>query len=124
MGLRLFEVGVFVAEEVEDAIESDGGDGLLGGLFHFGFGVESDAQTGSGDHWQVVGAIAHGYCLLDVHMLYLRDQFEQLCFASSIDDLAHVATGEFPVDDLKFVGIYIVDAKFMLKVVAEEGESS
>ena len=40
---RLFQEGVFEAEEIEDTVQADGGDGLLGRLFYFGFGMESNA---------------------------------------------------------------------------------
>ena len=38
--------GVFEAEEVEHAVDADGGDALLGCFFHLWLGTERDAQTG------------------------------------------------------------------------------
>lgn len=37
--------GVFEAEEVEHAVDADGGDALLGCFLHLWFGTECDAQT-------------------------------------------------------------------------------
>ena len=37
--------GVFEAEEVEHAVDADGGDALLGCFLHLWLGAECDAQT-------------------------------------------------------------------------------
>ena len=37
--------GVFEAEEVEHAVDADGGDALLGCFLHLWLGAERDAQT-------------------------------------------------------------------------------
>ena len=60
MDLLLIDLGVFEAEEVEDAVEADRGDRLLRTLFHFGFGVEGDAETCLAEHVEVVGTVAYG----------------------------------------------------------------
>ncbi len=58
------EMYISKAEEIENAVKSDGRDGLLRVGFYFRFGVESDAQTCQIEHWQIVGTISYGDNLL------------------------------------------------------------
>lgn len=51
-------------DQVEQPIQPHVRDGAAGALAHDGLGVEGDAQPGRAQHGQVVGAVAHGDCLL------------------------------------------------------------
>ena len=57
----LIDLGVFEAEEVEDAVETDGAKVLLGGSFDLRFGVVGDAEAGGADHREVVRAVADSH---------------------------------------------------------------
>ena len=98
---------------------------MLGVGLHAGLGVEGNAETGFRNHRQVVGSVAHGDCLGEVHFFHLGNEFEQFGLAVAIHYFAHIVAGEFAVVvNLEFVGIHIVDAIFALEVFSEEGESS
>src|SRR5690606_18150079 len=59
-------VAVSMAEQVEDAVQAQGGDRLLGRLLDQRFGTEGHAKTCQAEHRQVVGAVAHGDGLLQL----------------------------------------------------------
>ena len=82
------------------------------------------AQTGSGEHRQVVGAVAHSYCLGDIDIFYLSEQTQELGFAGAVDNRSEMTPGEFAVDDFKLVGIRVVKSELLLEIVAEVGETS
>src|SRR5690606_11340476 len=60
----LMTLTVAEAEQVEDAVQAEGGNGLLGRLLDQRLGAEGHAQAGQAEHRQVVGAVAHGDGLL------------------------------------------------------------
>ena len=114
-GLGLFDVAVFESEEIEHAVEAQTVDALPGTGLHARLGVEGNAQSGLGDHRQVVGSVAHGDRLREVDFLYLCDELEQFCFALAVDYVTDIMSGEFPVFAyLQLVGIDIVDAELAL----------
>ena len=87
--------------------------------------MESDAQSGFRNHRQVVRTVAHGNGLCQIHLLHLRNQFQQFGFPVSVHYLAHVATCQFAVlANLQFVGIDVVDTVLTLQVFTEIGEST
>ena len=55
-------------------------------------GVEGYAETGSGEHRQVVGSVAYGDCLFDVDIFDLGDDAQQLGFALAVDNITDIAT--------------------------------
>ena len=68
------QIGVFETEEIEYAVQSDGVDRLLGVGYHTGLGVEGNAEACLADHRQVVGAVAYGDGLCQIHLLHLGYQ--------------------------------------------------
>ena len=86
--------------------------------------MESDSETCGREHRQVVGSVAHSDGLRNVYILHLRYEFEQLGFATPVDDFAHIVSGEFAVFNLKFVGVHIIEAEFLLEVATEIGETT
>ena len=86
--------------------------------------MERDPQTGQIEHRQVVGTVSHGYRLGDIDPFELTEQTQQFGLAAAVDDLARVASREFAVLDLEFVGIDIVETELLAQVVAEIGETA
>ena len=87
--------------------------------------MEGDAQSGEGEHGEVIGSVAHGNGLLQVNFLHLCDETEKLGLALSVDDVSEVTSSQFAViPNLKFVGIDVVDAKFLLQVFSKEGKTT
>ena len=87
--------------------------------------MEGDAQSGQREHRQVVGAVAHGDGLCQIHLLHLGDEAQQLGLACAVHDVAHVASRQFAVfAHLQLVGIDVVDAELLLQIFAEKGESA
>ena len=72
------EVAVFEAQEVKYTVETDGVDALLSIRHHTGLRMEGDTQSCLSNHRQVVGTIAHGNRLGEVHLLHLCDELQQL----------------------------------------------
>ncbi len=69
--------------------------------------MEGYAETGCRQHWQVVGTVAYGYGLRYVDVLDLGYEFEQLGFASSVDDIAEMTARGFTVDNFQLLSIRI-----------------
>ena len=92
----MFHEGVFEAEEVEHAVESYGRQALFGRLLDFGLGVEGYAETGCGEHGQVVGSVAHRYGLGYVHVFHLCEQPQEFGLAPSVHDVAEVSPVSLP----------------------------
>ena len=65
------DLGVLEAEEVEDAVQADAGDGLAGAGTDLGLRVIRDAEAREPQHRQVVGTVTDGYGLLEVDVLHL-----------------------------------------------------
>ncbi len=81
--------------------------------------MECYAESGGGEHREVVGSVAYGYGLFDVDILHLREQPEQFGFSASVDYIAQMPAGEFAVFDLQFVGVDIVKSETLFEVIAE-----
>ena len=86
--------------------------------------MEGDAQSGFRQHGQVIGPVAHGNRLRQVHVLHLGDELQQFGFAASVHDFAHVASRQFAVFNLEFVGVDVINVIFAFQVVAEISEST
>ena len=87
--------------------------------------MEGDAKSGFAQHRQVVGSVAHGNGLREVHLLHLCDKLQQFCFSVSVHYLADVTSRQYAVVvHLQFVGVYIVDAVLALQELAEIRESA
>ena len=87
--------------------------------------MESNAKTGLRNHGEIVGTITNGNGLGQVHLLYLRNELEQLCFTMTIDDFSDITSCQFSiVIDFQLVGIYIVNAIATLEIFSEIGEST
>ena len=87
--------------------------------------MESDAESGFAEHWQVVGTVAHSNGLCQIHLLHLCYEFQKLSLAVSVNDFSYIASGKFSVlSDFEFVGINIVYAVFALEEFSEIRESS
>ena len=87
--------------------------------------MEGDAESGLSEHLQVVGAIAHGNSLCEMHPFHLCNEPEQFCLSVAVDNLAYVSSRELAVvTHLQFVGIHIVYAVLALQELAEIGKSS
>ena len=87
--------------------------------------MECYAETGFAKHWQVVGSVAYGNGLCQIHLLYLGDELKEFGLAVSVYYLAYVASGEFAVVvNLQLIGIDIVDAVLALQELAEICEST
>lgn len=112
------------AEEIDDSVESDGRDRLLGVGFHFWFGVEGDSESGEVEHREVVGAISDGDDLFEVYLFDLCDEVEQFRFPLSVDDVAEVFAGQLTVFDFQLVGVDIVYPETFLEILAEIGEAA
>ena len=67
-------IAVADTEQVEDTIEAKGRNRLLGVRAHHWFGTEGDAETGEGEHGQIIGAITDGDHLLE-NEPFARRQF-------------------------------------------------
>ena len=92
---------------------------------HTWLGVEGDAQTSLANHRQVVYPIAHGNGLGQVNLFHLGDELEQFRLAVPIHNVAKIIARQFAIlVNLQFVGIHVIDAKFLLKILAEIGEST
>ena len=116
----LAKVAVFKSEKIEHAVKPNGVDALLCVCHYTGFCVEGYSEAGLAKHGQVVGAIAHGYGLCEVHFFHLCDELQKLCLTVSVNDLADITSCQLSVfANLQFVGIDIVDAIFALKEFAE-----
>ena len=121
----LSEIGVLETEEVEYAVESDGIDALFGIGHNARLGMEGNAQTGLRNHGEVVGTIAHGNGLCEVHFLNLCYELQQFGLSVAVDNLTDIMASQLAVlANLQFVGIDIVDTILTLQVFAEIGEST
>ena len=112
------QIRIFETEEIEHAVETYGIDALLGIGHDTGLRMEGDAQTSLRDHREVVGTIAHGNGLCQIHLLHLSNEFQKLCLTMTVNNLTHIVTSEFTIlTDLEFVGIDIIDAITALQVL-------
>ena len=119
------QVAVLEALEVQDAVQADGVDGLTGVGDHARLRVEGDAEARFAEHRQVVGAVAHGDGLGEVHPFSLGDELQEVRLPAAIHDFAQVTAGERAVlADFEFVGIDIVDAEPLAQVFPEESETA
>ena len=75
----LAKIAVLKAEEIKHAVDADGVEALLCVSHHTRFGMEGDAKSGFAQHRQVVGSVAHGNGLCEVHLLHLCDKLQQFC---------------------------------------------
>ncbi len=86
--------------------------------------MECDTKTGGREHGEIVCTVADGNSLGDIDILHLGYEAQELGFASAVDNIAEIASGEFAVNNLKLVGIHVVETILLLKIVPEICESS
>src|SRR5690606_23839424 len=122
---RLFlPLAVTEAQQIENAVQPQGGDRLLGGLLDQRFGAEGHTEAGQAKHRQVVGAVADRDGLLQLQALLLRQLAQQIGLALSIDDGLDSHPGDLAVLDLQFVGEYVVDTQPGLQLPGEIGKAA
>ena len=66
--------------------------------------MESNAKTGLRNHGEIVGTITNGNGLGQVHLLYLRNELEQLCFTMTIDDFSDMSAESIPEGRIVRIG--------------------
>jgi len=118
------EVAVADSDEVEESVEAEVGDGLVGGLADQRFGAIGNAHAGEVEHGDIVGAIADGNNLFERDAFGVGDLREEVGLAVSVDDGRNDAAGNDAVDDFKLVGVDVIDAEALLEMAREEGESA
>ena len=67
--------------------------------------MEGNTQSGLTDHGQVVGSVAHGNGLCQIHLLHLCYQFQQLSLAVPVNYLAYIPACQFAV--VTYFGEYL-----------------
>ena len=119
------DVGVFETEEIQHPIDSNRRYALACLSLDFRFGVEGYAESGFGEHREIVGTVSHGYGLGNVDVLHLSEEPEELLLAASVDNIPYISTRKLAVGThFKLIGIHIVEVVFPLEPVAEICESS
>ncbi|SDG47064.1 tRNA dimethylallyltransferase [Pelagibacterium luteolum] len=96
-----------------------------GGLFgDDGLGVDGNAETGGGEHVEVVGAIAHGHCLGGGEVLFRSEGHEAIALGGLVDDGLVDGAGE-AVGFVEFenIGDGFVKADAFGEIVGEEGKA-
>ena len=87
--------------------------------------MERYAKPCCANHGQVVGTVAHGNGLRQVHLFHLCDELQQLSLTVTVHNLTHVTAGELAVvAHFELIGIDVIDAVLALKLFAKERESA
>ena len=87
--------------------------------------MEGNAQTCFTQHRKVVGTIAYGNRLSNIHLLHLSYQFQKFRFALTIHNFAYIIARELTFFVyLQLIGIHIVNAPTLLQILAKVGEST
>ena len=111
-------------EEIEDGIEAEGGDGVLGFLAHERLGAVGNAHAGETEHGEIIGAIANGDGLIEGNSLFSADCLQHLSFALTVHNGRNDVAGNEAIDDFEFVGMEVINAKTGLQMTSEEGEAA
>src|SRR5271155_1993327 len=86
--LDRLQVSVANPDEVEQAVETEMGQRVVGALPDQRLGPEGDAHPGKVEHGQVVGPVAHRNHLLHGDLFLSGNLPEQFSLSGSVDDAA------------------------------------
>ena len=86
--------------------------------------MKSNAQSGYPQHRQVIGSVTYCNGLCYIHFLNLRYQTQQFRFAFAVHYIAEITSGQFAILYFQFIGIYIVNAVFLLEIMPEVSETT
>jgi len=126
-GNRVFirqQITIPNSDDVEQAVETEAGDGLVGILADQWLGAIGDAHSSQAEHGDVVGTIADRDHLLQGNSLPFRDFSQQDGLPVSIHNGRNHAAGDLAVCYLQFVGIDVVNAQILLQVLCEKVETA
>ncbi len=101
-------------DEIKNAVQPQGRDGLFRILFDQRFGAKGNAQAGFTEHGQVVGAVTYGDDLFQADAFLGRNVFQQVGFALAVDDLADNPASDLAILDFQFVGMDVINAQQLL----------
>ena len=118
------QVLISETDEIDQPVEAQGGDGVIGLGADDWFGAVSNAHVGERHHWQIVGSVAYSYCFLERDVLALGDLPEHCGFARAVHDGRDDTPCDFAIDDFELVGVEFVDAEAGLQGFGEEGEAT
>src|ERR1700679_2664726 len=118
------KVAIPNSDEVEQAVESEGRNGVVGLFTNERLGAISNSHAGEAEHGNVIGAIADGNNLLKRDALAAGDFGEDFGFANSVDDRWNDATGYLAIHNFKIIGVNRVDPETLLPGAGEESEAA
>ena len=86
--------------------------------------MESNAQSGNAQHRKIIRSVTHSNGLCNVYLLYLCNEAQQFGFSLTVHHISQITAGQLTVHYFQFIGIYIINAIFLLKILPEISETT